>query len=414
MRRVSALLVMPWLLLACDDGGDGDAAGSADTGVDVEVGGADAADVSSAGDAADDVTPDVSATPPEVELNGVAYDPPACATWAAPGPWTVGQTTIEVDGSPVEVWYPGAAGSWQGAERASYDIRDWLPQDTASLVPDEAAPVFDLPAWRDVPAAGDGPFPLVLFSHGFSGYRMQSATLLAHIASWGYVVASPEHPERGLAQIVESIIPGPDMSAATITSLLDAMIERNASDDVFSGLIDTDRVVMTGHSAGGGTTLAVFEDARIDAAIVYAAGSGDLTPSGKPVLFLAGAEDGIIPISRVEQGYEASGPPRRLISMARTGHLAFSDLCAVGRDDGGILEIASEYGVEVPGLLLDLGSDGCGEDAEPVEVAWPLIHHVSVAFLAEAVGDEAPPAGWSDDVATCFSDLIDVQRADVP
>lgn len=416
MRRSSVLLLSSFVLVACSD--DPAADGGTDAGTDVAMDTASDAAIDAATDVAADGsgadTGDVVDGPPDVELNGVAYEPPACAPRAEAGPWEVGVTTIEVDGSPVEVWYPAADGAWQGATRASYDIRDWLPEDTAALVPDEAAPLYELYGWRDVAGSEDGPFPLVLFSHGFAGYRMQSATLLTHLASWGYVVAAPEHPERGLARIVAELVPAADESPATIRTLLDAF-DAGADDGTpFAGLVDMERVVMTGHSAGGGTTLAVMDDERIDAAIVYAAGSGDLTPTGKPVLFLAGALDGIIPITSVRAGYDASVAPRRLISMARTGHLAFSDLCAVGRDQGGILQIASDYGVPVPPVLLVLGSDGCREGDEPVEVAWPLIHHASVAFLDEALGGVAATTELDDALEQCFGDLVEEQRADVP
>ena len=38
-----------------------------------------------------------------------------------------------------------------------------------------------------------GRFPLVVFSHGYGGLRTQSSFLTAHLASWGFVVAAPDH-----------------------------------------------------------------------------------------------------------------------------------------------------------------------------------------------------------------------------
>jgi hypothetical protein len=56
---------------------------------------------------------------------------------------------------------------------------------------------------RDLPPATDGgPFPLVLFSHGSVGYRLQSTFLTTHLASGGFVVASVRaslsKPHRGV------------------------------------------------------------------------------------------------------------------------------------------------------------------------------------------------------------------------
>ncbi|MDE0454442.1 MAG: hypothetical protein OXJ63_03935, partial [Gammaproteobacteria bacterium] len=44
------------------------------------------------------------------------------------------------------------------------------------------------------PDAG-GPFPLVVYSHGFGCYRESYAGLTDHWASHGYAVVLPEHPD---------------------------------------------------------------------------------------------------------------------------------------------------------------------------------------------------------------------------
>ena len=64
-------------------------------------------------------------------------------------------------------------------------------------------PDFEMDCDRRPPdRAGDGgPFPLVLFSHGFAGYRLQSTFLTTHLASWGFVVATVEHPYRNLTAV---------------------------------------------------------------------------------------------------------------------------------------------------------------------------------------------------------------------
>ena len=39
-----------------------------------------------------------------------------------------------------------------------------------------------------------GGFPLVLFSHSFTGMKEQNSALLQEIASWGHVVVAVDHP----------------------------------------------------------------------------------------------------------------------------------------------------------------------------------------------------------------------------
>ncbi|HUH00879.1 MAG TPA: hypothetical protein VML75_02725, partial [Kofleriaceae bacterium] len=103
-------------------------------------------------------------------------EPTGCAGYEETGPYRVGVTTLDLDGVPVEVWYPAEPGA--GTTRAAYDMREWLPPEEAAKIPDSAAPLFEMDAYRDVAVAvraRDGRFPLVLFSHGMGGYRMQSS-----------------------------------------------------------------------------------------------------------------------------------------------------------------------------------------------------------------------------------------------
>ncbi len=62
----------------------------------------------------------------------------------------------------------------------------------------DTADTFTIEATRDATAAPDGPFPIVLFSHGASSFRLQSSHIAEHLASWSIVTASADHPSRDL------------------------------------------------------------------------------------------------------------------------------------------------------------------------------------------------------------------------
>ena len=66
-------------------------------------------------------------------------------------------------------------------------------------------PPFVTDAYRGVPVSTDGPFPVVLFSHGASSFRLQSTALTTHLASWGFVVVSPDYFERGLQSLLGGV-----------------------------------------------------------------------------------------------------------------------------------------------------------------------------------------------------------------
>ena len=101
-------------------------------------------------------------------------------SFTAPGPLGVGETTLTLptDGAPVEVWYPATKQSVAGKPEASYDVADWLPPALKKLVPADYAVTYPSGGVRGVPAA-PGRYPLVVFSHGYAGFRDQSTFLTA-------------------------------------------------------------------------------------------------------------------------------------------------------------------------------------------------------------------------------------------
>src|SRR5690606_5696973 len=89
--------------------------------------------------------------------------------FAEPGEHPVGVTTLTLGSGPsLEVWYPAAE---DGGGTVTYDTRDFVPEAIRALLTADIPAGLTIDADRDLPAAGDGPFPVVLFSHGFSGFR---------------------------------------------------------------------------------------------------------------------------------------------------------------------------------------------------------------------------------------------------
>src|SRR5664280_1754783 len=120
-------------------------------------------------------------------------------SYAQPGPFAAGVTTVALSYGPVEVWYPVEHAATAGHARDSYDIRDWLPPDLASRVP-KGLGSMGTDAYRDVAPSVHGPFPLVLFAHGLYSFRDQSTFLTSWLASWGFVVAAPEFTTHDLTE----------------------------------------------------------------------------------------------------------------------------------------------------------------------------------------------------------------------
>ncbi|MFM7144337.1 MAG: alpha/beta hydrolase family protein [Alphaproteobacteria bacterium] len=325
------------------------------------------------------------------------------APYAAFGPYPVGVTTLDLGDRQVEVWYPAVRGSEKGIARDEYFIRDWLPPAIDALLPAEANPPFVTEAFRALPAA-DGRFPLVLFAHGFSGFRDQSTVLTTHLASWGFVVAAPDYLERGLAAALgqRPAVPRPDVEVSRATvDLLKAEDVRPGGP--LAGHVSAERVAIFGHSAGGGSAVLFGKEPDVVTYVPMSAGTRDpLNLPDKPSLWLTGRTDGVAAVAGVEAAYGSAKSPKRLLIIDDAGHLAPSDLCAIGENGGGIVQIALEAGLPVPENLQRLGTDGCGPESLPVREGWPVIRHFVAAQMRWAFGIDAQPVGLSQGAGAAF------------
>lgn len=314
----------------------------------------------------------------------------SAADLAEIGPYPVGVTTRELaTGNLVEIWYP--AGPDAEGQTDTYAVRDFTPDVMRELVPEETNDRVTVAAGRDATPAEDGPFPLVLFSHGSTSFRFQSTNLAHHLASWGLVVASADHPSRALA----NFLGGPDDPPSSVDDALGARA-LVTGDDVLGPIVDPDRVGVSGHSAGGGTTLAVAAAGAIAGYVSYASGAAEDTPLPEmPSMFMAGEIDTIIDANRTRDAFDRAPAPSWYLEFEASGHLAFSDLCAVGDGDATLIGLAEAAGL---GDFLNegirrLGTDGCEEPNRPVTEVWPGIHQATTGFWRYVFGIDAEPIG---------------------
>src|ERR1700722_981746 len=120
------------------------------------------------------------------------------------GPFAVGVTTLDLGSAGTlgerlaTVFYPANPAKVSGHSRFSYKLTDPLPQALAAIVPPKYNGTISVDAYVNAPADRTGPFPIVLFSHGFGALRLFYSNLLTGIASWGFVVVSADYLERGL------------------------------------------------------------------------------------------------------------------------------------------------------------------------------------------------------------------------
>ena len=101
-------------------------------------------------------------------------------SFTRPGPMGVGETTwtLPTDNAPVEVWYPATKVSVAGKPVATYDVASWLPPSLKKSIPVGYSVSYPSGGVVGVPVA-PGRYPLVVFSHGYAGFRDQSTFLTA-------------------------------------------------------------------------------------------------------------------------------------------------------------------------------------------------------------------------------------------
>ena len=359
------------------------------------------------GGSAEQITLAPGSTP--TDTSGAAGDATGPLAFTEPGPYPVGTLEVDAPNGPITVWYPGEPGQETGREKATYDMRSYLPEAEQAKVASADTLVQPMDAYPDLPAAElvGQPFPLVLFSHGFCGFRQQSSFLTTAIASWGFVVAAPEHGARDLtACLTETIGQGASTDVEDLRAAIPVLEAENLRDEgPLATIVDTGRVAVVGHSAGGNAAIQMSGEPDVATFVALAAGGGTAPPA-KPGLFVVGDADAIAPAATLEQWWTASVPsPKQLAVLGGVTHLGFMDVCTVAADQGGVPQVAVDAGVVVPDFITQLYADGCDPKHTPATTAWPAIRHLTIAQLRAVFGIDPAPVALDASLADAYAGL---------
>jgi predicted dienelactone hydrolase len=236
-----------------------------------------------------------------------------------------------------------------GPHKVAVETYDW--HDAARHRP--------VPAKIYRPADGEGPWPVVVVSHGLGGSRDGYEYLGRHWAGHGYVSVHIQHLGSDAAVWKDKADPLASMREAVVditnamhrpvdvAFAIDQVATMGAAGGPLGGKVDTARVGMAGHSFGAWTTLAVagqvfaglrprFRDERVAAAIAMSAPPAPPRQRSRaydhiriPILHMTGtldeslivdtkAEERRIPFDRID------GAPQYLVTFEGGDHMVFS------------------------------------------------------------------------------------------
>lgn len=346
----------------------------------------------------------------------------------APGPYQVGYSTLTLVDESRPTW-------------GTTDASD-LP--TRTLVTEVYYPAMT-PAGRDAPPAA-GPFPLVVYAHGFMGGRENNLFLARLLASHGIVTAAPDFPRTHMGTEGGIVFEDSRFQPGDVGYVIDTMQGKSASaGDPFQGLLE-ERVVLVGYSLGAFTaSLAGFHPAERHpavVAVVLMAGSACFLPDntfaddGVPLLIIHGDRDAIIPWQNGPESLlaEATGE-RWLLRLAGGTHTGFVDtmtelLAGLAHADSvgcsaisgqipGPADVRSDYQAWWLGLggmpMLDECAEACS-DPSLLESSMSPVRQVEIldvavrAFLLHVLeGDGAARRFLDRDLGATSSDVTVLQ-----
>jgi dienelactone hydrolase len=185
--------------------------------------------------------------------------------------------------------------------------------------------------WYPPVADGNGPWPLVVFGHGFATTPFLYRRLLRAWAAAGYLVAAPRFP-LGNADAPggpneNDIVNQPRDMSFVITRLLAASARPGSP---LRGLVDPFRIAVAGQSDGAETAFATtyerpWRDRRARAAVILSGAElgqhVQVVSDATPLLAVQGTADHINPPVYTRHLFHAVDRPKFLLLLRRAGHL---------------------------------------------------------------------------------------------
>ena len=267
-------------------------------------------------------------------------------------------------------------------------------------------------AHRDAaPLRKEGPYPLILFSHGSGGIRFQSVFQTAHLASHGYVVVSADHFGNTLydlfldkdAQNTKTLFKAAIDRPLDVKFMFEEIRRRNQDKkDHFYQMIHLKQIGTTGHSFGGMTSILVtkeIEGIRVvipqtpHTSLLEVLGVKPVHVKDKVVMVMGAKKDNTLSYEKEEKAFydkavtrEWHGAARYLVTLERGGHFSYSNICELD-----LKKFAERLGF---GNVENILSDGCAPHNTPIQEAHRIINHYATALFNVVLRKSKPSAKY--------------------
>jgi pimeloyl-ACP methyl ester carboxylesterase len=326
---------------------------------------------------------------------------------AAPGPFAIGEQDVTFTNNQLA--------------SPNVDVRIWYPATSAGT---------------NTPVA-TGQFAILALGHGFNLNYLDYTQICGHLASWGYIVLSPDVQNGFNVDHLEF--------ARELAACLDYMLAEgaNATSDFFQ---KTDTMTgVLGHSMGGGASgLVPSVYPSIDAVSGLAAAETNpsaiaaLANYNGPFQTISGSADNTAPESSNQQlMYNASPGSKQWVSITGGAHCKFTDgntVCDFVSSAGSVtrpfqIYLAKKYTTAFFNYFLKNDQDAfpflCGDSVNADVTAGHLVNSTDLVCPTTAIDPELefsfrvfpnPVAEWLNVESTGLVALyqIDGRRVDVP